>query len=363
MFSKEELKRYNRHIILSEIGRSGQEKLKNAKVLVIGAGGLGCPVLLYLAAAGVGRIGVVDNDVVDISNLQRQVLYTTADLGKPKAEMARNHLLKINPEITIQAIPERFDTQNAPELIVHYDLIIDGTDNFATRFLINDACVIYNKPFVFGAIYKFEGQVSVFNMNGGPTYRCLVPEQPSQDDAPACSQIGVMGALPGIIGTMQAIEAIKLITGAGNVLSGKLFLFNAFTFESNIITFERNYEYPKGFALGNYDEACADNGAYKMVKTIQAADLKQRIEKNEILKIIDIREPEQFNQYNIGGCLIPFDEVVNRLPDIPTNKPVIFCCELGERSAYIIRYLQKNYGFTNLYNLAGGISGWQISGY
>jgi len=236
------MSRYNRHIILSEIGQAGQDKISNAKVLVIGAGGLGCPILQYLTAAGVGSIGIVDFDVVDISNLQRQVLYGTSTLGKNKAEAAKQRLEDLNDDVSIIAYPEKLTHKNAVNLFQQYDIIVDGTDNFETRYLVNDACIITSKPLVFGAIYKFEGQVSVFNFKNGPSYRCLFPNPPEKDSVSNCSEIGVLGVLPGIIGAMQANEVLKIILELGNTLSGKLLCYNALTLQNSILKINRSEE-------------------------------------------------------------------------------------------------------------------------
>ena len=234
------MSRYNRHIILSEIGQAGQDKISNAKVLVIGAGGLGCPILQYLTAAGVGSIGIVDFDSVNISNLQRQVLFGTSTLGKNKAEAAKQRLEDLNDEISIVAYPKKLTHSNAVDLFHKYDIIVDGTDNFETRYLVNDACIISNKPLVFGAIYKFEGQVSIFNYKNGPSYRCIFPHPPEKGSIPNCSEVGVLGVLPGIIGAMQANEVIKIILEFGNMLSGKLLCFNALTLQNSIIRISRS---------------------------------------------------------------------------------------------------------------------------
>ena len=234
------MNRYNRHIILSEIGQIGQDKLSNAKVLVVGAGGLGCPVLQYLAAAGIGTLGIIDFDVVEASNLQRQVLFGNSSLGQNKAEAAKIRLEDLNDTITINAYPFPLDHQNALDLFNQYDIIVDGSDNFETRYLVNDACILTNKPLVFGAIYKFEGQVSVFNYENGPSYRCLFPNPPKKDSVPNCSEIGVLGVLPGIIGSMQANEVLKIILGIGNVLSGKLLCFNALTNQTSILKVKKS---------------------------------------------------------------------------------------------------------------------------
>src|ERR1035437_3341330 len=272
----EEIKRYARHLILPEIGIEGQEKLKQAKVLVVGAGGLGCPVLQYLAAAGVGTIGMVDDDVVDETNLQRQSLFSNEDIGRKKAEVAKEKLSKLNPHIILTSDPLHLTSANALEIISHYDLVIDGSDNFPTRYLVNDACVMLNKPLVFGSIFKFEGQVSVFNYKNGPTYRCLFPEPPV--DSPNCAEIGVLGVLPGIVGTIMANEALKIILCIGEVLSGKLFVLDALNFQTQVISFEKNPENLKIKSLIDYEELCASplshgRGVGGEVKEISADEL------------------------------------------------------------------------------------------
>jgi len=355
-FSTGELKRYNRHLILSEIGPKGQEKLKEAKVLVIGAGGLGCPILQYLVAAGVGTIGICDFDFVDESNLQRQILFGTADIGKPKAKIAAQKLLGQNPYIHFIVHNEMITRENALAIFEDYDIIVDGSDNFPTRFLINDACVILNKPLVFGAIYKFEGQVAVFNYQNGPTYRCLVPEQPDSSEMLSCSQIGVMGVLPGIIGAYQANEVIKIITGVGEVLSGKLLMIDTLRMEHNLISIKRNEEAANIKELGEYGDFCHDE--FPGVKQIEATELFKRIQVGDIY-VVDIREKELFEQYHIESKHIEIEKVLQNPSLIPSDKDVVLVCENGNNSMAIIEELQKDTTrFDNLYNLNGGIREW-----
>ena len=309
MLSKKEIKRYNRHIIMPEIGSEGQEKLKAAKVLVVGAGGLGCPVLQYLTAAGVGTLGICDFDFVDESNLQRQILFATTDIGKPKAKVAAEKLAAQNPFVRFNIHNTMLTKDNALELFSKYDIIVDGSDNFPTRFMVNDACVISGKPLVFGAIYKFEGQVAVFNYQNGPTYRCLVPEQPDSSEMLSCSQIGVIGVLPGIIGSYQANEVIKIITGAGEVLSGKLLIIDTLKMEHNILTIQRNDSVANITRLGEYGDFCHDE--YPDVLEITADELYEKLNKNEV-EVIDIREKNLFEAYNIGGRHVLVSKLIEK---------------------------------------------------
>lgn len=358
MFSKKELKRYNRHIIMPEIGLKGQEKLKTAKVLVIGAGGLGCPVLQYLAAVGVGTLGVCDFDYVDESNLQRQILFATTDIGKPKAKAAAEKLRLLNPYITIVTHDFKLDKSNAIALFKKYDIIVDGSDNFPTRFLVNDACVIAGKPLVFGAIYKFEGQVSVFNYQNGPTYRCLVPEQPDSSEMLSCSQIGVIGVLPGIIGSYQASEAVKIITGVGEVLSGKILLVDTLAVSHNIIEFKRNEKTANITELADYGDFCTDE--FPEVKQITVDALKQKIKNKEQITIIDIREADLFKNDHIQGSInYQIEEILNKPELVPKNTDVLIVCENGNNSLAVIDFLEETHQYKKVYNLKGGIQTWQ----
>lgn len=348
MFSTEEIKRYSRHLILSEIGEAGQRKLKSAKVLVVGAGGLGCPVLQYLAAAGVGTIGIVDFDVVEESNLQRQVLYTAEDAGKQKAIVAKTKLAAQNPHIVLHSHAVALDSGNALELFSAYDIIVDGSDNFATRYLVNDACVILKKPLVFASIFKFEGQVSVFNYNNGPTYRCLYPEPPAPGDVPNCSEIGVIGVLPGIAGTLQANEVIKLITGIGELLSGKLLSFDALSMQFNIFRVKAVAANQAISKLIDYEAFC------RVVKEISAAELKQKLNASTDLQLVDVREPSEYNSKNIGGLLIPIGTLEQNLHRLDREKEIVVHCASGVRSRKAAELLMKS-GFEKVYSLKNGL--------
>jgi len=361
MLTTHEKKRYHRHTLLPELGVEGQEKLKASSVLVIGAGGLGCPALQYLCAAGVGTIGIVDDDMVDLSNLQRQILYMDADIGKSKASTAADKLRAQNPLIKVVTHATRLSSHNALDLISAYDLVLDGSDNFPTRYLVNDACVMLKKPFVMGSIFKFEAQLSVFNLNGGPTYRCLYPEPPSVSDVPNCSEIGVLGVLPGIVGGYQANEVIKIITGIGECLSGKLMVLNTLSMESTKLTISLNPENLKINTLIDYELFCnaKNNNSTDMDLTeITATELKGRLDNNEDIQIIDVRETNEYDICNIGGELIPLGTIPDNADKISKEKTVVLHCHHGVRSANAIMHLTHNEGFTNLINLKGGIHAW-----
>ena len=346
--------RYNRQIILPEIGIEGQQKLLNARVLVIGAGGLGCPILQYLVAAGVGNIGIIDADVVSISNLHRQILYIVADVGKQKVSVAKAHLLNQNPAIKIDAYPVMLHTSNALEIFRPYDFVIDGSDNFATRYLVNDACVILKKVFVSGSIFKFEGQISVFNYQNGPTYRCLYPEPPTAGSVPNCSEIGVIGALAGIIGTMQAAEAIKIITGAGEVLSGKLLLFDMLTMRSQIIKFKAIESNKQIKELINYQEFCGDF-PLDSTQNMDAKTLQSWVDEQRDFQLIDVRNPHEFERDNIGGKNIPLDDLIESIAQLDLQKPIVFCCQTGLRSAKALEILTQEGIEGTFYTLSDGM--------
>ena len=346
--TNEEKKRYARHLILPEIGESGQEKLKQAKVLVVGAGGLGCPVLQYLVAAGVGKIGIIDFDKVEISNLQRQILFSTEDIGKYKAEVAREKLAKQNPHINLISHILYLTPQNAIEIISDYDIVVDGSDNFATRYLVNDVCVILNKPLVFGSVFKFEGQFSVFNYREGPTYRCLYPEPPNEGEVPNCAEIGVMGVLPGIIGLMQANEVIKIIVGIGEVLSGKLLSFDALTMQFNSFDFLLNPNNRNIKKLIDYDLFCGTSNE------ITAEELKQKIKLKEDFQLIDVREQNEYQVKNIGGILIPLGQLTDNITKINSEQEIIVHCASGARSKKAVSLLKEK-GFKRVYNLKNGL--------
>ncbi len=353
--STEEIKRYNRHIILSEIGLDGQQKLKQSKVLVVGAGGLGCPVLQYLTAAGIGTIGICDFDFIDESNLQRQILFGTSDVGKSKAIVAAQKLANLNPFVQFEVHNVMLTNENALEMFQNYDIIVDGSDNFPTRFLTNDACLILNKPYVFGAIYKFEGQVTVFNYQNGPTYRCLIPEQPDSSESLSCSNIGVIGVLPGIIGAYQANEVIKMITGVGEVLSGKLLIIDAARMDHNLLSIKRSENFAYVKKLGEYGSFCTEG--FLNVKQISPLELHEKMQNKKAL-VIDIREKEIFDLYHIESKQLSIGSILENPDLIPVGQQVVLVCENGTNSMAIIEELQKSGEKNNLYNLEGGIQAW-----
>ncbi len=361
MLNKEEVQRYRRHISLAEVGINGQEKLKNASVLVIGAGGLGCPCLQYLSAAGVGTIGIVDFDTVDLSNLQRQILYTTADLGKNKAEAAAARLTQSNPN-TFNVYTSALTKENALDIIATYDIIVDGSDNFATRYLVNDACVILNKPLVFGSIFKFDGQVAVLNHTTtegkkGPTYRCLFPEPLAQGEMPSCSETGVLGVLPGIIGCIQANEVLKLILHIGEPLSGKLYTFDALSMQSTVFSVEADPNNHALTHLGDYDFHCEPTIA--LADRIDVRTLKKLLDTNtNDLVLLDVREDYEYALCKLENALhIPMNSIPQHLNAIPKDKNVVVYCHHGMRSASIVHFLKSN-GFDKVSNLEGGIHSW-----
>jgi molybdopterin/thiamine biosynthesis adenylyltransferase/rhodanese-related sulfurtransferase len=366
--SKEEIQRYSRHLIMPEVGMEGQLKLKRARVLTIGTGGLGAPLGLYLAAAGVGHLGLVDFDVVDSSNLQRQVTFTTADVGKPKSEAAKARLSSLNPAIDIVSYETRLTSDNALELFRDYDIIVDGTDNFPTRFLVNDACVLLGKPNVYGSIFRFEGQATVFGYPGGPCYRCLYPEPPPPGLVPSCAEGGVLGVLPGIVGSIQAMETIKLILGAGEPLVGRLLLFDALAMRFRELKLKRNPDCPMCgnhrtiTKLIDYEEFCGIRGEEAPAMTdgipeITATELKSRQDRGEKLFILDVREPHEYQICNLNGKLIPLGELPRRVNELDSSVEMVVHCRSGKRSADAIHFLQTA-GFKKLWNLKGGVLAW-----
>lgn len=372
-FSKEELERYSRHLIIPEFNIEGQRKLKAAKVLVIGTGGLGAPLLQYLSAAGVGTIGIVDFDVVEDSNLQRQVLFTQADIGRPKVEAARERITAQNPHIKIRTYNTKFTDENAMEIAQDYDLIADGTDNFPTRYLVNDVSVLLNIPNVYASIFRFEGQVTVFNYrdavgNVGPNYRDLFPTPPPPGVVPSCAEGGVIGVLPGILGSLQANEVIKVITGIGDNLSGRLFLFDALNFETRTLKIEKdpdnplNGTHPTISELIDYEQFCGlgidKKEKHENIKGIDVTTLKLWLDGAEDIQLIDVREPYEYEIVNINGQLIPQNDILDHIDEISSDYKVVIHCRSGKRSADVISLLQDKYGFTNLYNLEGGILAW-----
>ncbi len=371
MLSEKEILRYSRHLLLPEIGTKGQEKLKKSKVLVIGAGGLGCPVLKYLTAAGVGQIGIIDFDVVDETNLQRQILFDVSDIGKSKAETAKLKLQKQNPLVSINAFNTKLTTHNAISIFSKFDIIVDGTDNFSTRYLVNDACVLTGKILVSGSIFKFQGQVSIFNYENkkgelGPTYRCLFPIPPSSDDTPSCSEIGVLGVLPGIIGTFMANETLKIIIGIGELLSRKLLLVDALSMSFNTIELKRNDAWLKSmpksekeFKKMNYEFFCTSMQNKSTVKEISVSRLNDLINSMEDIQLLDVREPNE-NPFvdELNDSKIPLNSIEQRVKEIPRDKKVIVFCRSGIRSRRAIELLQIKFGYENLYNLQGGVMAW-----
>lgn len=352
MLKQEEITRYSRHLILPEIGYEGQAQLKQARVLVIGAGGLGCPVLQYLAAAGVGTIGIVDGDVVEESNLQRQILFWVQDIGSKKATVAAEKLARQNPLVNFHAYTEFITADNAEKLISAYDLVIDGSDNFPTRYLVNDVCVYLNKPLVFGSIFKFEGQVSVFNYQGGPTYRCIYPEPSSPEDVPNCSEIGVLGVLPGLIGAYMANEAIKVICRIGIVLCGKLLVLNALENTTNLYSFARAVTFTAPELKPIPSPSCA---SASIVQEISLAELEQWLIEKDAVYLVDVREQHEYENYNLGGVNIPLTSLPEQLHTLPENESIVFCCLSGKRSLYAANLLARSQFKGRICNLKGGL--------
>ncbi|MEI9921774.1 MAG: ThiF family adenylyltransferase [Bacteroidota bacterium] len=355
-FSPEENKRYSRHYVLPGFGKEGQEKLKAGSVLVVGAGGLGSPVLFYLAAAGVGRIGIVDNDTVILSNLQRQILFTTRDIGKGKATTAAGRLRNLNPDIHIESIAVKINPSNVFDIIKDYDIIVDATDNFPTRYLLNDAAVLTKKTLVYGSIFRYEGQVAVFNHNDGPNYRDLYPLPPAPGTVPDCEEGGVLGVLAGIIGTYQANEVVKLLSGSKNSLAGKLLIVDSQSLETTIINIPDRNAKASIKNLVDYDEFC---GLRKSnMKEITVQELKKLIDDKADFQLIDVREPHEADICEIGGELIPQGTIPANVDKISRDKQVVIHCRSGARSGNMVKWLEANHGFTNLYNLKGGILAW-----
>ena len=367
-FSKAELERYSRHLIIPEFNIEGQRKLKESKVLVVGAGGLGSPLLFDLTAAGAGTIGIVDFDTIEESNLQRQVLFTVDDIGKSKAKTAAQRLKRLNPHVEFRVYDTQLTSDNALEIIRDYDVIADGTDNFPTRYLVNDACVILGKPNVYASIFRFEGQVSVFNHlmpdgSRGPNYRDLFPEPPPPGLVPSCAEGGVLGVLPGIIGSLQANEVIKIITGVGEPLAGRLFLFDAFSFETRTVKVAKDPDTKEITKLIDYIEFCGLNNSSQkteenMVKEITVQELASLKENGSDYQLIDVREPYERKIASIEGELVPLAQIMSFADNIARDKKVIIYCRSGSRSAQAVIQLEKQNGFDNLYNLKGGILAW-----
>lgn len=373
--SREEVKRYSRHLIMPEVGLRGQKRLKAASVLLIGAGGLGSPAAMYLAAAGIGRLGLVDYDTVDYSNLHRQIMHGTKDVGRAKLASARETILDINPHVQVESYAVPLTSANALEILAPYDIIVDGADNFPTRYLVNDACALLGKPDVYGSIFRFEGQASVFHAAEGPCYRCLFPEPPPPGLAPSCAEGGVLGVLPGIIGAIQATEAIKLALGIGESLIGRLLIYDALAMTFDEIRLRKNPdcpvcgENPTITKLIDYEQFCGmpahDHSEYATatnggILSITPLELKRRLDDGDDLLILDVREPYEWTISNLGGLgamLIPMGQIADRLDELDMAREIVVQCRTGSRSAGVIDELQR-YGFKKLLNLEGGINRW-----
>ncbi len=365
--NNDEILRYSRHLIMPEVGMEGQLKLKAAKVLCVGAGGLGSPLALYLGAAGVGTLGIVDFDVVDFTNLQRQIIHTTADVGRKKLDSAAEKIKAINPFVNIRKIDTRLSSENALELFKEFDIIADGTDNFPTRYLTNDACVLSGKPNVYASIFRFEGQASVFATKDGPCYRCLYPEPPPPGLVPSCAEGGVLGILPGLLGVIQATEVIKLILKTGDPLIGRLLLVDALGMKFRELKLRKNPDCPVCGKnptikeLIDYNEFCGIRGEEMPVETtnadISVEELKRRLDAGDDLFVLDVREPHEYQICNINGHLIPLGDLPKRVNELDPNKEIVAHCRSGARSAKAADFL-RNAGFHNVHNLAGGILAW-----
>jgi molybdopterin/thiamine biosynthesis adenylyltransferase/rhodanese-related sulfurtransferase len=366
--SKEEVLRYSRHLIMPEVGMEGQLKLKQAKVLLVGSGGLGAPLALYLAAAGVGRLGLVDFDRVDFTNLQRQVLFGTSDVGVPKLTAAKRRLSDLNPEIQIDTYETQLTSENALEILRPYDIVVDGTDNFPTRYLVNDASVLLGKPNVYGSIFRFEGQLSVFGLPDGPCYRCLYPEPPPPGLVPSCAEGGVLGVLPGIVGSLQAMEVLKLILGNGNSMAGRLLLFDALEMSFRELKLRKNRECPLCgenrtiHKLIDYYEFCGVRGEEAPPPSVEVpemtpTELRDRKNRGERIFLLDVREPHEYQICNLDGYLIPLGDLPRRVQEIDASGTVVVHCRSGVRSAKAVDFLRKA-GFSRVWNLKGGILAW-----
>ncbi len=364
----EEILRYSRHLIMPEVGMKGQMRLKASRVLIVGAGGLGSPLGLYLAAAGVGTIGIVDFDVVEVTNLQRQIVHTTADIGRSKLASAEESIRGVNPHVVVEPHEVRLTSENALRILERYDVIVDGTDNFATRYLVNDACVLLGKPNVYGSIFRFDGQVSVFDARSGPCYRCLYPAPPPPGLVPSCAEGGVLGVLPGIIGSLQALETIKLIIGQGDTLVGRLVLFDALRFSFRELTLRKDPacpicgESPTIHALIDYDEFCgipaspAGQGGTAQ-RDITVEQLKAQRDRGENLFLLDVREPHEYDIVHLDAHLIPLGDLPARMSELDTTQDIVVYCRTGVRSAQAAEFLRKS-GFARVRNLTGGIDAW-----
>ncbi len=370
--TQDEILRYSRHLIMPEVGVEGQEKLKAAKVFMIGTGGLGSPAALYLAAAGIGTMGLIDFDRVDFSNLQRQIIHSTSSVGTPKVESAKKRLQEINPNVTVNVFDEMLTRDNIMNLIKDYDIVLDGTDNFQTRYLVNDACVFTGKPFVYGSIFRFDGQATVFYPGKGPCYRCLFAEPPPPGMVPSCSEGGVLGILPGVIGVIQATEVVKLIIGKGEPLIGRLMLYDALKMSFREVKFRKNpkcpvcSENPTITELVDYDAFCGiSRGEEAKVESggvpeISAKELKTKMDKKDKFVLLDVREPNEFQINRIPGAkLIPLGNIPERVHELDSADEIVVNCHFGGRSAKAVQFLQKM-GYKKVKNLVGGIDAWSV---
>jgi len=364
--SQEEILRYSRHLIIPEVGVEGQRRLKDARVLMVGAGGLGSPIGLYLAAAGIGRLGIVEFDTVDETNLQRQILHGTKDVGRKKVESARDRIRDVNPHVEVVAHETRLTSENALDIIRQYDLVVDGTDNFATRYLVNDACVLLGKPNVYGSIFRFEGQSTVFCTKDGPCYRCLYPQPPPPGLVPSCAEGGVLGILPGLVGVIQATETVKLVTGIGEPLVGRLLLVDALSMQFRTVKLRKDPRCPacgtrEIRALVDYEQFCGIRGVEDDatdVPTLTPRDLAAQLARGEALDLVDVREPHEWDICRIEGArLAPLSSFAEALRTLDSARDVVLYCRSGVRSAKALRQLQAA-GFKRVWNLAGGILRW-----
>jgi adenylyltransferase/sulfurtransferase len=365
-----ELARYARHLILPEVGMEGQQRLKAARVLCVGTGGLGSPLAFYLAAAGVGTLGLVDFDVVDASNLQRQILHSTKDVGRKKLDSAEEKLNALNPAVRVVKHETRLSSANALEIVKDYDIVADGTDNFPTRYLVNDVCVLLGKPNVYGSIYRFEGQASVFATRGGPCYRCLYPEPPPPGMVPSCAEGGVLGILPGLVGVIQATETIKLILGKGETLAGRLLLVDSLGMRFRELKLKRNPEcpvcgdHPTVKELIDYEQFCGvkpeakkESSLVNGIAQMSVKELKERRDAGQDVFVLDVREPYEYQIANLGGTLMPMNDVPKRLAELEREREIVVHCKSGGRSQQIAEFLQQA-GYAKVKNLAGGIQAW-----
>jgi adenylyltransferase/sulfurtransferase len=367
VLSNDEILRYSRHLIMPEVGMEGQLKLKAARVLCIGAGGLGSPLALYLTAAGVGTLGIVDFDVVDYTNLQRQIIHSTADVGRKKLDSAAEKLKAINPFLNLRTFETRLTSANALELFREFDIVADGTDNFPTRYLVNDACVLTGKPNVYGSIFRFEGQASVFATEDGPCYRCLYPEPPPPGLVPSCAEGGVLGILPGLVGVIQATETIKLILGQGDSLAGRLLLVDALGMKFRELKLRKNPDCPVCgknrtiTKLIDYEEFCGIRGqeapVEDVVPAISVEELKKKLDAKSDVFILDVREPHEYQICNLNGYLVPLNDLPKRVSELDSSREIVAHCKMGGRSAKAVQFLRQA-GFKKVYNLTGGITAW-----